>query len=148
MRTVRTIGILAATHPLLASRPAQKVELILVTSDRGLAGAFNSNVLRRAQRFMTENGDRYSEIQISTMGRKARDSFRARKTPVRKDYPGIHQKLSFERAAEMIGAAGHPVGEGSGVGDVESGAEHMGTAGCQLLLGARHCVGVTRAEGD
>ncbi len=90
-----------ATHPLLASRPAQKVELILVTSDRGLAGAFNSNVLRRAQRFMTENGDRYSEIQISTMGRKARDSFRARKTPVRKDYPGIHQKLSYERAAEI-----------------------------------------------
>jgi F-type H+-transporting ATPase subunit gamma len=90
-----------ATHPLLASRPAQRVELVLVTSDRGLAGAFNSNVLRRAQRFMTENGDRYSEIQISTMGRKARDSFRARKAPVRKDFPGIHQKLSFERAAEI-----------------------------------------------
>ena len=97
----RASGEGQATHPLLASRPAQKVELILVTSDRGLAGAFNSNVLRRAQRFMTENGDRYSEIQISTMGRKARDSFRARKAPIRKDFPGIHQKLSFDRAAEI-----------------------------------------------
>jgi F-type H+-transporting ATPase subunit gamma len=90
-----------ATHPLLATRPAQTAELVLLTSDRGLAGAFNSNVLRRAQRFMVENSDRYGEIQISTMGRKARDAFRARKTPIRKDFPGIHQTLSYERAAEI-----------------------------------------------
>jgi F-type H+-transporting ATPase subunit gamma len=90
-----------ATHPLFATRPPQKVELVLLTSDRGLAGAFNSNVLRRAQRFMVENSDRYSEILVSTMGRKARDAFRARKTPIRKDFSGIHQKLSYERAAEI-----------------------------------------------
>jgi F-type H+-transporting ATPase subunit gamma len=90
-----------ATHPLLASRPVHKVELVLLTSDRGLAGAFNSNVLRRAQRFMVENADRYSEIQISTMGRKARDSFRARKTPIRKDFAGIHQQLSYDRSAQI-----------------------------------------------
>ncbi len=90
-----------ATHPLLASRPVEKVELVLLTSDRGLAGAFNSNVLRRAQRFMVENADRYGEIQVSTMGRKARDAFRARKTPIRKDYAGIHQKLNYDKAAEI-----------------------------------------------
>src|SRR5512140_3687483 len=56
-----------ATHPLLASRPARKVELVLLTSDRGLAGAFNSNVNRRALRFMTETADQFEEIQISTM---------------------------------------------------------------------------------
>jgi F-type H+-transporting ATPase subunit gamma len=90
-----------ATHPLLATRPAHKAELVVLSSDRGLAGGFNSNVLRRAQRFMVENADRYGEIQISTIGRKARDAFRARKMPVRKDFPGILQKLSYERAAEI-----------------------------------------------
>ena len=90
-----------ATHPLLATRPVHKAELVLLSSDRGLAGGFNSNVLRRAQRFMVENADRYGEIQISTIGRKARDAFRARKMPVRKDFPGILQKLSYERAAEI-----------------------------------------------
>ena len=90
-----------ATHPLLAMRPVHKAELVLLSSDRGLAGGFNSNVLRRAQRFMVENADRYGEIQISTIGRKARDAFRARKMPVRKDFPGILQKLAYERAAEI-----------------------------------------------
>ena len=90
-----------STHPLLASRPARKAEIVLLTSDRGLAGAFNSNVIRRAQRFVTENGDRFEEILISTMGRKARDFFRARKTPIRKDYAGIHQNANYEKAAEI-----------------------------------------------
>jgi F-type H+-transporting ATPase subunit gamma len=79
----------------------RNVELVLLTSDRGLAGAFNSNVIRRAHRFMTEHGDEYQQISISTMGRKARDFFRSRKTAIRKDYPGIHQGLSYEKAAEI-----------------------------------------------
>jgi F-type H+-transporting ATPase subunit gamma len=90
-----------ATHPLLSSRPVRAAELVLITSDRGLAGAFNSNVTRRAQRFMTENADKYEQIQISTMGRKARDFLRARKTPIRKDYAGIHQRANYETAAEI-----------------------------------------------
>jgi F-type H+-transporting ATPase subunit gamma len=87
------------SHPLLATRPAKKAEIVLLTSDRGLAGAFNSNVIRRGQRFMTENSDRYDTIEISTMGRKARDFFRARKAPLRKDYAGIHQSISYEKAS-------------------------------------------------
>ena len=90
-----------ATHPLLAGRPVEKVELVLLTSDRGLAGAFNSNVNRRALRFMTENADRYATVQVSTMGRKARDFFRAHKTALRKDYAGIHQSANYEKAAEI-----------------------------------------------
>ncbi len=89
------------TNPLLVARPARKVELVLVTSDRGLAGAFNSNILRRGQRFLTENADKYEEVLVSTLGRKARDFCRARKIPVRKDYAGIHRSLSFEKALEV-----------------------------------------------
>jgi F-type H+-transporting ATPase subunit gamma len=88
-------------NPLLTARPARRAELVLVTGDRGLAGAFNSNVLRRGQRFITENGDRYEAIAVSTIGRKARDWVRARKFPARKDYAGIQAKLSFERAEEI-----------------------------------------------
>ncbi len=87
--------------PLLLGRPVKSVELVLITSDRGLAGAFNANVLRRAQRFITENSDRYERIDISTVGRKARDYFRSRHIPIRKDYVGVHKSLRFERAQEI-----------------------------------------------
>ena len=88
-------------HPLLVPRPLRKAEVVLLTSDRGLAGAFNSNVIRRAQRFATENGDRYEQVLLSSMGRKARDFLRARKIAIRKDYTGIHQNLTYEKAAEI-----------------------------------------------
>jgi F-type H+-transporting ATPase subunit gamma len=88
-------------HPLLASRPVRVAEVVLLTSDRGLAGGFNSNVVRRAQRFMTENGDTYEKVLLSTMGRKARDFLRARKLTIRKDYAGIHQNLSYAKAEEV-----------------------------------------------
>jgi F-type H+-transporting ATPase subunit gamma len=90
-----------AAHPLLASRPARRVELVVITSDRGLAGGFNSNVVRRAQRFLVENADNYEEIFVSTIGRKGRDGLRARKVALRKDYTGVHAKLSFEKAHEI-----------------------------------------------
>jgi len=88
-------------HPLLASRPKRCAEILLLTSDRGLAGAFNANVIRRSQRFVTENGDRYQRILVSTMGRKARDFFRTRKLPVRKDFAGIQQNLNYDKAVEI-----------------------------------------------
>ncbi len=88
-------------HPLLISRPAKIAEVVLLTSDRGLAGGFNSNVIRRVQRFVTESGDKYDQILLSTMGRKARDFLRARKMPTRKDYPGIFQGLTFSRAEDF-----------------------------------------------
>jgi F-type H+-transporting ATPase subunit gamma len=90
-----------AQNPLLAARPTRTVELVLVTSDRGLAGAFNAGVLRRAQRFQVEKAEEYELVEISTLGRKARDYCRVRKIPVRKDYAGIHKALSFEKAQEV-----------------------------------------------
>ena len=63
-------------HPLLTPRAERIAEVVVITSDRGLAGGFNSNVIRRVQRFMTENAEQYEKIHLSTMGRKARDFFR------------------------------------------------------------------------
>ncbi len=91
----------AAPHPLLTARAPRRAELLLVTSDRGLAGAFNANVIRRVQRFLTENGDAYQSVVLSTLGRKGRDYARSRRIPLRRDFAGVHQRVSFETAREI-----------------------------------------------
>jgi F-type H+-transporting ATPase subunit gamma len=93
----------SATHPLLAPRVAATAEVVVLTSDRGLAGGFNSNIARRAQRFLTENSDRFSRITVTTIGKKGREFFRARKVEIRKDFTGIHSDLRYEKA-EAIAA--------------------------------------------
>jgi F-type H+-transporting ATPase subunit gamma len=85
-------------HPLLAPREARTAEVVVITSDRGLAGGFNSNIARRTQRFMVENGERFETVALATIGRKGRDYFRARKIPIRKDYAGVHAALAYEKA--------------------------------------------------
>jgi F-type H+-transporting ATPase subunit gamma len=72
-------------HPLLQARPARVAELVAITSDRGLAGAFNANIIRRGQRFLVETADRHEQVLFSTMGRKGRDFLKARKLAQRKD---------------------------------------------------------------
>lgn len=65
-----------AGHPLLARREEKNIQLVLITSDRGLAGSFNSNLIKAAQRFIAEHAGR--AIAIETIGRKGRDFFRKR----------------------------------------------------------------------
>jgi F-type H+-transporting ATPase subunit gamma len=94
----RALAEESTAHPLLAPRVAKTAEVVVLTSDRGLAGGFNSNIARRSQRFVTENGDRFSKITVSTIGKKGRDFFRARRIEVRKDFTGIHSDLRYEKA--------------------------------------------------
>lgn len=90
-------------HPLLERRDnIKKLELLVITSDRGLCGGFNGNILRLAERFRKENMDKY-EITISVIGRKGAEYFAARRIPVRKRYVGIYENLSFDKAAEVAG---------------------------------------------
>jgi F-type H+-transporting ATPase subunit gamma len=88
-------------HPLLTARAERTAEIIVITSDRGLAGGFNSNICRRAQRFLTENSDRFERVQLATIGRKGRDFFKARKIDVRKDFTGVHTDLRYEKAEAL-----------------------------------------------
>lgn len=90
-------------HPLLAPRVARKAEVVVITSDRGLAGGFNSNICRRVQRFLVESAERYPQITLATIGRKGRDFFRARKLEVQKDFQGVQPTVSYEKA-EAIAA--------------------------------------------
>src|SRR5581483_3351445 len=58
-------------HPLLAQRPENNIQLIVVTGDKGLAGAFNTNILKAAIRFLQSKAGR--NIEIEAVGRKGRD---------------------------------------------------------------------------
>ncbi|WP_224244829.1 ATP synthase F1 subunit gamma [Hyalangium gracile] len=82
------------SHPLLTARPIRRAEVVLLTSDRGLAGGFNSNVIRRASRFLYENSA-LERIQFSTVGRKGHDFLRNRGQTIRKDFGGLYQRLNY-----------------------------------------------------
>jgi F-type H+-transporting ATPase subunit gamma len=90
-----------ASHPLLAQRPIEKVELLVMTSDRGLCGGFNSNILRRAERFLYEGRDTYAQIEVSTVGRKAHDYFAKRKAKLRHDYADLFDDLTYPVAQQI-----------------------------------------------
>ncbi len=97
-------GAAAATEeaghlPLLQIREEKRILLIVVSSDTGLAGAFNANLLRSAQRFIADHHD--AEIQIETIGRKSRDYFRKRDIKIIGEHVGIVDKPEYGRAAEI-----------------------------------------------
>lgn len=93
----------AAPHPLLEKRdPIRHVKLLVMTSDRGLCGGFNSNILRRAGRFLLENEDTFETITVATVGRKGFEHFRKREW-VRQGthHPGVFEELRFEKAERI-----------------------------------------------
>ena len=85
------------SHPLLTSRPVRRMEILAITSDRGLAGGFNANVIRRVARFAYER-DRSTSLRLTNVGRKGLEAFRRRHLEIRKDYPGFFNHLSYDAA--------------------------------------------------
>ena len=87
-------------HPLLAEREQEKkVLLLVVAADRGLAGAFNTNVLRAAQNAVAEKG--WTEVELVPIGRKAFDFFKRRTLPIRRQPLHVYQALSLDTAREI-----------------------------------------------
>ncbi len=68
-----------AEHPLLVTREVKKAELVVVTSDRGLCGAFNSNIIKQADAVLSQREAGLDEITITTAGRKVRDAYKNRR---------------------------------------------------------------------
>src|SRR5690348_7624082 len=62
-------------HPLLARREVKKVRLLVISSDRGLAGGYNSNLIRRTERMLVEEKGQYEQLDLVVVGRKAREHF-------------------------------------------------------------------------
>ncbi|HUS05972.1 MAG TPA: ATP synthase F1 subunit gamma [Bryobacteraceae bacterium] len=87
----------AANSPLLAARPEKRIQLLLLTSDRGLAGAFNSNLIKGAQKFIAEHPD--ATVELVTIGRKGRDFYRKRSHAITGEYLGLLAKPAYHDAA-------------------------------------------------
>ena len=85
-------------HPLLARRPVKSVLLLVITSDRGQCGAFNTNILRAAERERREREASGQEVKIAVIGRKGRDFYQRRKIPLYHVFSGIWEKLGPETA--------------------------------------------------
>ena len=88
----------AEAHPLLTAREGKKLALLVVTSDRGLCGSFNSGLTRAVYRFLNEHRGAYEEITLFVIGRKGRDFFRRREIPIRKEYLGVLGAVSRQHA--------------------------------------------------
>jgi F-type H+-transporting ATPase subunit gamma len=78
LKDVMASGI-GVRHPLLAQRPVNKIGLVLVTSDRGLAGSFNAGMIREAGHFIN---NQTTTVSLLTVGKKGRDFFRSRSVTV------------------------------------------------------------------
>jgi F-type H+-transporting ATPase subunit gamma len=94
-------GAVSDEHPLLARRAEKTVLLLVVTSDRGLCGAFNTNILRAASRMWHEREAAGQTVKIVTIGRKGRDFFRRRNAPVLEALTGVWDKLDIEQARNI-----------------------------------------------
>ena len=90
-------------HPLLATpdhtRPDARVLLIVVSGDKGLAGSFNSNILKAAGAFIVDRPGQRVELEL--VGHKARDFFRRRGFPVRGEHVGLFTRLTSKHAEEI-----------------------------------------------
>ena len=90
-----------SAHPLLARRAEKTVLLLVVTSDRGLCGAFNTNILRAATRIWKEREEAGQAVKIITIGRKGRDYFRRRNAPILEVLNGVWDRLDIEQARSI-----------------------------------------------
>lgn len=86
---------------LMAHEEVVKVELISLTADRGLCGAFNTNLIAAADKFIQEKEQEGLELSLTQLGRKGRDYFRRRKRPVRIFHEGMLNNPNYGDASAL-----------------------------------------------
>ena len=84
-------------HPYLADRPEQNVALLVLTGDRGLCGAFNTNINKAAERTWREHAQQGRAVQLFTVGRKGRAYLTRRQAPLANDFP-LAGELNLDKA--------------------------------------------------
>jgi len=88
-------------HPLLVCREVKNIALVVVTSDRGLCGAFNQNIIKTTEQFIRQNRSRYSEMLFTMIGKKGYDYFKIRPITIHREYLGISGKLDYGLAGSI-----------------------------------------------
>jgi F-type H+-transporting ATPase subunit gamma len=101
-----------ATHPLLVERAPRRILLVVLTSDRGLCGAFNTNINKRAERDRRERIRAGQAVDLVVVGRKGRDYMARRDIPVLEYLPGIWDNLGLATAQRVGRAALAPFDRG------------------------------------
>ena len=96
---VSAAGSDGAPHPLLEQREGPRRQVVIITADKGLAGAFNSNVIRRALEFVRQSN--VTEVTLVVVGRKARDFYRRRPWTIKRDLVGFWDRLAYSHASEL-----------------------------------------------
>ncbi|MCR8632322.1 MULTISPECIES: ATP synthase F1 subunit gamma [Paenibacillus] len=106
-------GTKGVKHPMLQTREVKKTGYLVVTSDRGLAGGYNANVLRRVMQEIKENHKSPSEYAIFVIGRKGRDYFRNRNIAIVEEVTGIPDSPSFSDIKAIAASAVKKFEDGS-----------------------------------
>ncbi|MEH7235227.1 F0F1 ATP synthase subunit gamma [Bacillus sp. JJ1562] len=98
------VGSSDASHPMLLHRPIKKTAYIVITSDRGLAGAYNSNVIRGAYQAMQKRHKSTDEFTVIAIGRVGRDFFVKRGISVSLEIAGLSDQPSFAEIKDIANA--------------------------------------------
>ncbi|GAB2721512.1 ATP synthase F1 subunit gamma [Paenibacillus thermoaerophilus] len=98
-------GTKGVKHPMLETRPIKKTGYLVITSDRGLAGGYNANVIRKTVNMIRERHKSDSEYSILVIGRKGRDYFKRRKMPVVEEITGLPDSPKFADIKPIASAA-------------------------------------------
>jgi F-type H+-transporting ATPase subunit gamma len=99
-RKATETGAAAADHKFFEQRETNRIDLVLVTADRGLCGGFNATLIRQALHFLKEHEQ--NDVHLWIIGRKGRDFFRRFNRKIEKEYLGVFQNLGYKQA-ELIG---------------------------------------------
>jgi F-type H+-transporting ATPase subunit gamma len=89
-------------HPLLIKREVKRIGLVVITSDKGLCGGYNANVLGHATRFLSEHAGR--EVRLILVGRKASDFFRRKGIPIDYVLTSLSKEISLQEIRGISGA--------------------------------------------
>lgn len=106
IKTAEVLGAVAARveeqeHPLLRRRDPKRVFILVLTSDKGLCGSFNTNINRRAEDFLAEHEGKGGKVQLAVVGKKGRNYFRHREVPIAMEFMDVFENLNFDKAGEI-----------------------------------------------
>ncbi len=90
-----------SAHPLLQKRPVQTIQVTVITSDRGLCGAFNMNIFRKALEVIQDCEAQGAKVIVGVVGRKGSEFFRRQRWPLRDPNVDVFERLTYEHALEI-----------------------------------------------
>ncbi len=92
-----------STHPLIADREIKNIAVVVVTADRGLCGAFNTNILKEATRYIDEEvRQKGLDYTLYCLGKKGSDYFSRRDYNISASYPGVFAQLNYNTAQNLV----------------------------------------------